>query len=169
MKASLEIIILGNDILNGSTIDEFSYWIGKNLNEEGIIPTRIVVMRMEDLKAEVQSIILNKKFKAVIIAAEFEPYSSDPTLNYISRSLKRKLLPSKTVVGMIKEETLQVTARKTPVLPESAEPIENPKGLVPGFKLIIEDCVVYVLPRKIEELRWMIKNSVAPNLRKILL
>jgi len=162
----LEIIVLGREILDGTVVDEFSYWIGKFLGDEHIIPTRVVVIGEEDLGAEVKSVLSNKTFDVLIIVCEFKPLKGDKILNLISEMTGRQLLQNEKILKTARKDLLESLGKETPVLPEGADIVKNPQGGLLGFRIATQHCEIYVLPKKIDELRLMLYDSIIPNLKK---
>jgi molybdopterin-biosynthesis enzyme MoeA-like protein len=162
----MEIIVLASEILDGTVVDEFSYWIGKHLGDEHIIPTRVVIIEEEDLKAEVISALSTKRFDVLIIVCEFKLLKSDKILNLISEVTGRRLLPDERILKTARKDFLENLGKETPVLPENADIIKNPKGASLGFKIATQHCAIYVLPKKVDELRMILKESVIPDFKK---
>ena len=162
----MEIIVLGSEILDGTVVDEFSYWIGKHLGDEHIMPTRVVIIEEENLRAEIISVLSTKRFDVLIIVCEFKPLKSDKILNLISEVTGRRLLPNERILKTTRKDLLESLGKEIPVLPENADIIKNPKGASLGFKMATRYCEIYVLPKKLDELRLMLKDLVIPDFKK---
>ena len=156
--------MLGNEILDGTKPDEIGYLIGKDLAKEGIVPARMSVILEEDLKAEIESILSTERFDSLIIVCNFRPQKDDKILDLISTAIGRQLLPDKELFEATGKNLLTRSEKKTPTLPDDAA-IKSPNGTVQGFKIMIRHCKIYVLPKKIAELRLTLRNSVIPELR----
>lgn len=164
MEMKMEIIVLGREILDGTVVDEPSYWMGKDLGEENIVPTRVVIIREEGLKAELESVLSTKTFNVLIIACEFKPLMDDRILNLISEAVKKRLLPNKKILSTLGKDLLESFGKEIPVLPQDADPLKNRKGAALGFKMTTQQCNIYVLPKKIDELRLILRDSIIPEL-----
>jgi molybdopterin-biosynthesis enzyme MoeA-like protein len=74
-------------------------------------------------------------------------------------------MPEARISTAIGQDSSKTTKAKNLRVPESADLIKNPSGSALGLKIRTERGIIYVLPRKIDELRFMLKNSVVPELK----
>lgn len=154
----IEVVVVGRDILDGKAVDEFSYWVGRELDKKDIMPTRIVAISEEDLIDEIESVLSSKRFNVLIIICEFNLFKGDKILRSIADAVGLQLSPVKGIS--------QLERSGETVLPEHSKPIRDSKDNLLGFEIQAQQCEIYVLPKKTNELRSMLRDVIIPELEE---
>ena len=144
-EGTAAIVVIGNEILNGSTQDTNSHWLVTRLNDLGMEVGRILVIPdvMDTIVHEVGS--LAREYEFVITTGGIGPTPDDLTREAVARAAGRKLVLNQEAAEMIrashgwKATETQLTMAE---LPEGCRLIGNPHTGAPGF--IVDN--VYVFP-----------------------
>ncbi|OPX21229.1 MAG: hypothetical protein B1H03_07350 [Planctomycetales bacterium 4484_113] len=144
-KGRAAIVVIGNEILNGSTQDTNSHWLVKRLNELGMEVARILVIPdvMDTIVHEVSA--LAREYEFVITTGGIGPTPDDLTREAIARACGRELVFNEEAAEMIRKShggkatEAQLTMAE---LPEGCRLIGNPATGAPGF--IVDN--IYVFP-----------------------
>ena len=140
------IIIIGNEILNGKTIEKNSNFLCRKLSDRGIEVKEIVIIPDEKEKIIEKVNSFRKKFEYVFTTGGIGPTHDDITSESISEAFKVKLELNQHAKKILKEhysdESFTKARLKMAYLPKNATLIDNPVSIAPGFCL--EN--VYVFP-----------------------
>jgi len=145
-RKTFGIIIIGNEILSGKTIDTNSNLVCCKFTSLGLSCKEVVVIPDEE------EIIIEKvnhfreKFDFVFTTGGIGPTHDDITANSVSKAFSVSLILNKVAKKRLEnhysDEPLTQARLKMAYLPNSANLIDNPVSIAPGF--FLEN--VYVLP-----------------------
>jgi len=157
-RKNFGIIIIGNEILSGKTLDTNSHLICTELNNVGMVCKEIVTI------PDIEEIILSKvnlfrqKFDFVFTTGGIGPTHDDKTSNAICRafgdSLKLNKEAKKRLEKHYSDDVLTNARLKMAYVPSRAKLIDNPVSIAPGFYL--EN--VFVFPGVPKILEVMLKD-----------
>jgi len=180
MSVDMEIICVGNELLIGKVVNTNASWLGKRATSLGVSVKRITVVA-DDVK-EMASLfceVIARKPKFIVSTGGLGPTFDDKTLEGIAKALNRKLSVNQDALNMVRAKYKEyarsrgihgdeLTAPKTKmaVLPEGAQPIQNPVGTAPGVRFDIGETVLVVLPGVPREMEAIFEEVVAPMLRQ---
>ncbi|GBF08475.1 hypothetical protein apy_02000 [Aeropyrum pernix] len=167
------IISVGNELLIGRTINTNAAWLGSRLTLLGFEVERVVTVpdRVEDIAEEVGRAL--GRARVVITTGGLGPTYDDVTLQGVAMALGRglKLHPgalemvrrfySKRGLGLTEDRV------KMAMLPEGAEPLENPVGAAPGAVVEARGSLVASLPGVPSEMEAMFEKALRPLLEEI--
>jgi len=169
MKA--EIIIIGDEILYGQTIDTNSAFIAEKLGESGVeISYKTAVG--DEVKKIVEAVHLAQRRVDLIIATGgLGPTSDDLTVKAIAKAFKKNLIFHPEILKKI-EARFKARGIEMPkinqnqaLIPQGAKALENPLGSAPGI-LIEEDKKIFIaLPGVPKEMKAMLEQEVIPRLK----
>ena len=140
------IIIIGNEILSGRTVDKNTSFIASWLNDRGI--------NVEEVRAipDKENVIINtvnelrKKFAYIFTTGGIGPTHDDVTAESISKVFNQKYKYHKEAYRILEEfyknQDFNDGRKKMAKMPEHARLIPNPKTFAAGF--YVEN--VFVLP-----------------------
>ena len=180
MKAQMEILCVGNELLIGKILNTNGQWLARHATTLGIAVKQITVVT-DDVKEIARALqeALARKPNFVITTGGLGPTFDDKTLKGIAKAVKRKLEINKKALKMIKEkyhhyvaERKMVKAKLTPAkikmakLPQGAEPLKNPVGTAPGMKIRVNGTLLAALPGVPPEMEAIFEESLAPLLKK---
>jgi len=175
-----EIVVIGNEILTGHTLDTNSNWMCKKITAVGGEVRRITKVR--DEIAEIADVIrnaLSRKPDFIITTGGLGPTFDDKTAHAIGVALNRKIVLNEDAFRMVQrryKELYEQGAVDTPdmlperkkmaMLPEGAIIIDNFVGTAPGIQIIVDDTVIIALPGVPAEMKEMFERAVLPQIQK---
>ncbi len=133
------ILIIGDEILSGRTMDANTPWIAEQLNKRGIrlAEVRIVQDNKSDIMHAVSS--LRSKYNYVLTAGGIGPTHDDITADAIAETFNIKLKENSEARKMLEEHykttDLNEARLKMALIPEGADLIDNSISGAPGFKI----------------------------------
>ncbi len=145
-RKSSGIIIIGNEILSGKTLETNSNFVCKQLFEIGVECSEIcVISDQKEIIAEKVN-CFRLKYDYVFTSGGIGPTHDDITSESVAYAFKKKLCinleAKKRLVKHYSDDVLTEARLKMAYLPEDASLIDNPVSVAPGF--FLEN--VYVLP-----------------------
>ena len=164
------IIIIGNEILSGRTVDKNTSFIASWLNEKGISVEEVRVI--PDKKQVIIDTVneLRNKFAYVFTTGGIGPTHDDITSESISKVFNQKYQyhqeAYKSLENYYKNQDFNEGRKKMAKMPEHAKLIPNPKTFAAGF--YVEN--VFVLPGVPSILQVMVPylDKIIKNGKKIL-
>ena len=140
------ILIIGDEILSGRTIDTNSNFIAKNLLKSGIKLEEIKVIQ-DQRKIIINNVKrLSNKYSYVFTTGGIGPTHDDITSESISIAFKRKFLINKEAFKILEKYypkgEFNKSRQRMAMMPQNVKLIHNPISAAPGF--IIKN--IYVLP-----------------------
>ena len=176
----VEILVVGNEILIGKTLDTNSNWMAKRLAKYGHELKRITTIEdnIEVISKTLQT-ILERKPDMVITTGGLGPTFDDMTLAGIAKSLNRELELNQHAYnsikrayehaykrGILKLEGMTKEREKMSYLPQGSIPLPNIRGTAPGVKLTEGQTSIFVLPGVPSEMKAIFLNVVKPILKE---
>ena len=169
MKA--EIIAVGSELLTPDRQDTNSLFLTAELNKLGIEVVRKTIVGDERaLLLEAFRDALNR-VPIIIACGGLGPTEDDVTRETVAELLGRKLLRNNAVVQSIEARFRSFGRQMTEnnlrqaMVPEGAEPLENPRGTAPGLWLEKGDQAIALLPGPPRELKPLFLEQVLPRLQ----
>ncbi len=170
MTPVIEIIIVGNEILCGRTIDRNSIHMIRELERAGFSVRHLCVV--DDDTAD-----LIHAFKAaaersdvVLVTGGLGPTSDDRTISAVAEAFGKSLVLDDRSLVKIEElfrrhnRPMSESNRRQALIPEGSRAIDNPVGTAPGIRLDIAGTRFYFLPGVPSEMRTLFGESVLPEL-----
>ncbi len=177
-QSDAEILIIGNELLNGTTLDTNSHWLSKRLTTLGILVVRKTTVR-DDLSEITTAFAesLARKPRWLFSLGGLGPTYDDKTLEGLSRAVGRRLSINRVALKMLRERYRtrprsknqrppRVTkyALKMATLPEHSIPLTNRQGSAPGVFFRTPSTNIVSLPGIPREMKSIIKDAVFPML-----
>jgi len=170
MKA--EIIAVGSEMLTPDKIDTNSLFLTEELNKLGIeIVRKTVVGDDRALLLEAFRDAVNR-VPLTIASGGLGPTEDDLTRETVAELLGRKLVRNDAIVRAIEARfrsfgrVMPDTNVRQAMVPEGAEPLDNPRGTAPGLWLEDRDRTIALLPGPPRELKPMFREQVLPRLQR---
>ena len=176
MKPVIEIIVVGNEILSGRIIDKNAPYMIESLLDAGFTVRFISVVG--DSISEIAGVLNISTGRAhiVLVTGGLGPTSDDVTVEAAAQSFDRALVPDETVLEWIKERfrrrkrIMSDSNRKQALIPEGAEPFENPIGTAPGICMRVKnsdsssdsEATVFLMPGVPREMQTIFDTVVLP-------
>lgn len=176
---SVEIFIIGNEILIGDIQDTNTHWLCREVNDLGGRVTRATVLRDEaaTVAAELRA-ALARGPGVIITSGGLGPTADDLTLDAVARgagvelrlhdralAMVRDRYDELTAAGVLTQGGLNPAREKMAWLPAGAEPLANPVGTAPGVLLWTGRTVIVSLPGVPSELKGIFASSLQPFLQ----
>lgn len=170
MKA--EILITGNEILSGKTIDSNSSFIARTLASAGI-----QVVRNQTVGDDLNKLIaiikeLSNRAPLVIVTGGLGPTRDDLTAEAAAKASDDQLLLFNDALESIKayfsqhQKSMPKSNEKQALLPKNSIWFKNEVGTAPGFALTFNCCFFVFLPGVPNEMQHLLEHAVLPLLKE---
>jgi nicotinamide-nucleotide amidase len=170
MKA--EIIAVGSELLTPDKIDTNSLFLTEELNKLGIeIVRKTVVGDDRALLLEAFRDAVNR-VPLTIASGGLGPTEDDLTRETVAELLGRRLVRNDAIVRAIEARfrsfgrVMPDTNIRQAMVPEGAEPLDNPRGTAPGLWLEDRERTIALLPGPPRELKPMFREQILPRLQR---
>jgi len=170
MKA--EIIAVGSELLTPDRLDTNSLFLTAELNKLGIEVVRKTVVGDEHAPLLAAFRDALNRVPIIVASGGLGPTEDDLTREAVAELLGRKLIRNDAVVRAIAARFRSFGRQMTEnnlrqaMVPEGAEPLENPRGTAPGLWLENGDQIVVLLPGPPRELKPLFFEQVRPRLQR---
>lgn len=169
MKA--DIISIGDEILNGQTINTNASWMAIELNNIGIQIRHVISIsdNREDILDTLDKSL--KKVDFILITGGLGPTSDDLTRDVLAEFFKAKLIFDQKVLDNIerifsaRNREMNEHTKDLARVPQTAKTLYNDMGTAPGALYHIDNQVVVSMPGVPYEMKAMMHKDVLPYLR----
>jgi len=176
----VEILVIGNEILIGKTLDTNSNWMAKRVVKYGHKLKRIIIIE-DDIEVISRTLktILERKPDMIITTGGLGPTFDDMTLVGIAKGLNREIELNEHAYnsikrayehaykrGILKLEGMTKEREKMSYLPQGSIPLPNLRGTAPGVKLTEGETSIFILPGVPSEMKAMFLNVIKPILKE---
>lgn len=174
------ILIIGNEVLDGLTLDTNSNWLARRLIPHGAqIKMRITIRDdPNDISWGIHQLI-EGGCDIILISGGLGPTHDDVTLQGLAQALdmELELNPQALAIvqrqyqwlferGLVDTPTITKTREKMAKLPNKAMPLDNRVGGAPGVLVEHNNCLIIALPGVPAELKAIYETEVEPILLK---
>lgn len=165
------VITIGDELLNGSTIDTNSAFIGKELSTIGIDLTEKIAI--SDKRQHILQTLENYigKFPLILITGGLGPTKDDITKHTLADFFQSKLILNAEVLQFIEQRfakrglQLTETNKLQAMVPDKCTVIQNAMGTAPGMWFEKNNSVIISMPGVPYEMQAMITNTIIPKLQ----
>ncbi len=171
MTPSIELLIIGDEILSGRTIDRNAVHMIARLGEAGF-PVRHVSVSGDALDDLVEAFrIAAGRSDVVIATGGLGPTSDDRTFEAAAGAFGRSLRLNESVMRRIedlfrrRQRFMSKSNSRQAMLPEGATPLDNPIGTAPGVRMEHGRTLIYLLPGVPSEMQAIFRESILPELK----
>jgi molybdenum cofactor synthesis domain-containing protein len=174
------LISIGNELLNGKTINTNVTFLGRKLTNMGFKVLKILTIPDEGVivSSEISQALATSGYRLIIITGGLGPTWDDSTSLFLANALNVETTLNSDALDIVKrryyelyEENLvdspelNSSRRKMAILPIGAEPFNNPIGTAPGiiFDHKSSNTLIYCLPgvpREMEEMYHIIEPKL---------
>ncbi len=170
----LELLTLGDELLDGRRVDTNTAWLGRKFTALGIPPRfrQTTTDRMEDIVAAFQLAL--SRADLVISTGGLGPTADDITFEALAKALGRPLefYPDvfRRIEKRFEEKGIRCPSsnRRQAMLPRGTVELVNEWGTAPGGKIEEEGKTVFVLPGVPLEMENLFERHVQPKLEEAL-
>ena len=178
--AAVEILIIGNEILNGDIQDTNTNWLCKQISSLGQAVYRVAVVRdvVEVIAAEIHA-TLERGARVIFTSGGLGPTADDLTLLGVAKGagvevefhdealrMIKDCYDELAAKGSISQGGLNPAREKMAWLPAGAVPLYNPVGSAPGVLFEKGSSVIISLPGVPAELKGIFNSSLQPFLSR---
>ena len=176
----VEIIVIGNEIMTGHTLDTNSNWLCKKLTELGAVVR--LIMKVPDVINEISNAFkycMSRRPNLIISTGGLGPTFDDKTAEGLSLALSRKLVLNEDAYKMIEDRyedfykrgivespDMNKSRKKMAFLPEGAIPLENSIGAAPGILVEKDGVKIVALPGVPKEMVYIFEKHIASLVKK---
>lgn len=169
----IEMLSTGDEVLYGQIVDTNAAWLSDFLFEEGIsITSRHTVG--DDLLILVDTLQERSLHNDILIVnGGLGPTSDDLSAQAAAQANNESLVLHDEWLKVLERYFLN-RGRKMPssnikqaMLPQSATLIDNPIGTACGFKMVLNNCLLFFTPGVPSEFKEMIRTSILPDIKMI--
>ncbi len=168
MKAT--IISIGNELLNGKTVNSNATFIGGRLYNLGIVTEQIITVKddADAIKENIQAAL--EKSEVLILTGGLGPTHDDITKKAVADFFNSALIFNETILKKVKDKfrrrglKMPEVNRNQALVPDKAKIFDNPVGTAPGMRFEDNQRYIFVLPGVPKEMQSMIDRSVLPFL-----
>ena len=170
MKAA--IISIGNELLNGKTVNKNATVIAAKLYEIGVETVTVLTIRDDAAAIQEALDLALQKAEVVISTGGLGPTHDDITKKVIAEYFRSPLKLDEAILHKIQEKfrrrgsEMPSINRNQALVPEKARLIENPVGTAPGLLFELDNHWVFVLPGVPREMQAMMENFIVPYLKE---
>jgi nicotinamide-nucleotide amidase len=168
-----EIISIGNELLNGNTVNSNATYISKKLHENGIIAGYIQVVGDVAVAIRQALDLALARSDFILLTGGLGPTPDDITRNVVADYFGCKLIFNEQIYNNLKKRfarrgiPIPEVNRNQAMVPEGVELIPNRKGSAQGMIFRRKQKSVFVMPGVPMEMKGMMENTVIPKLREM--
>ena len=175
----VEIIVVGNELLNGTTLDTNSFWLCRELSSIGFKVVKRTTVRDE---LAVISLTFKQSISTrphwIFSIGGLGPTYDDMTVQGLALALRKDLKLDSEAVRMLREsfrrraflgrptKRLSATSLKMARIPEGSRPLQNPVGSAPAVLISHENTRIVALPGVPSEMKAIVKKLLVSQLRE---
>ncbi|MEM3096320.1 MAG: molybdopterin-binding protein [Nitrososphaerota archaeon] len=175
-KLNAEVLNVGNELLDGRTLNTNLHWLCGRLSEIGYVVERATIVRddVSDIASSVKE-ALRRRPKWLLISGGLGPTHDDKTLQGVAKALGRVLRLDRVALEMLKtryEElwkkglmpSVELTEERLKMarLPVGSKPLVNRVGSAPGVLIELKSTKLVCLPGVPAEMKDIFMNEVKP-------
>lgn len=165
------IISIGNELLNGRTVNSNATFISGQLQTIGIPARQAVTIKdtVPEIRATLQYAL--ERADIVLITGGLGPTHDDITLQTLADFFRDKMIYSESIQKHIEEmyhkrgRELPAVPQKLAFVPENAKIIPNSVGTAPGIHFEKHGKHIFAMPGVPREMREMVKEYILPFLQ----
>jgi nicotinamide-nucleotide amidase len=163
----IQLLLTGNEIMSGDTVDSNSAMIAQRLTEFGLTIHRKVTVGDEVALLESELRSLSEGSDVLIVNGGLGPTIDDLTAQVLAQAAGVELEENRAARAHIESwctgrgAQLNAANLKQAILPAGAQILDNPIGSAVGFQLQLNDCLVICTPGVPSELRLMMDIVLA--------
>lgn len=171
----VELLIIGDEILNGRISDKNGPWLSSFLFSKGLPLKRITSIR-DEIDQIIAAILEAKKRSTVLILSG----GLGPTLDDVTKDALGKLLNKPLTLNQNALEVASLNyqrngrdfndvipkGNKYHYLPEGILPLNNPLGYAPGLMTTIDNTQIFCAPGVPREFKAMVEEEFLPLILK---
>lgn len=165
---NIEIIIIGDELLDGRVADTHTATLGRCLNQLGLSISR--QQTLPDRQALISEAVVaaSERASLCVITGGLGPTSDDLTVAALADAAQQPLVEDaeawQRIVERYRPALPPETNRKQALRPEGATALLSEVGTAPALHMTLNGCEIYALPGVPQELAWHLETYLRPAL-----
>ena len=172
IKPKIEVLSTGDEVLYGQITDTNAAWLSNYLFEQGYLVTSRLTIgdNLQQLTESLQQ--RSRQNDVLIVNGGLGPTSDDLTAQAAAQACGEKLILFPQWLAEMenyfaqRNQAMPSSNIKQAMLPQSAIILDNPIGTACGFRMMINQCVIYFTPGVPSEFKRMVSEQIVPDLQK---
>jgi nicotinamide-nucleotide amidase len=166
----IQLLMTGNELMSGDTIDSNSAAIAQRLSRHGLSVYRKIVVGDDPDLLLAQMTALCADGDLLIVNGGLGPTVDDLTAQVLARLLQQPLVEHADALDHLRQwcakrnYSLDGANRKQALLPEGVTIVANKSGSAVGFSARHRNCLIYCTPGVPSELFTMLDDEIIPAL-----
>jgi len=164
------VLTIGDEILQGFTVDTNSTWLGTTLLPYNIKITKIISVgdSLNDIISETRK-ILDDKYDFLFVTGGLGPTHDDITKEAFRQLLDDEIIFDESYYLQLKQYfekrsvKMPESNRSQAMFLKSADVIPNDNGTALGMHFLIKGTHTFIMPGVPGEMRKMVRNYILPN------
>jgi len=172
MDKKAEILSIGNELLNGNTVNTNASYIARRLHETGLPISFIQTVRDKAGAIQAALDISLQRSQIILITGGLGPTPDDLTKQVLADYFQSQLVFHEEIFQKIKQRfekralVMPEINRNMALVPHNAEVIPNTLGTAPGLLFQHDSHLIFVMPGVPRELEAMLELAIIPRLRQ---
>jgi nicotinamide-nucleotide amidase len=173
MTASIELVIIGDELLEGRISDLNGPWLSRYAHRQGARMRRMTIVS-DDLPELVSALReAHERSDLVITCGGLGPTSDDRAREALKTLINAELVDDPRARAMVLahyqriDRTWSEETNTYNLVPEGVTPLSNPSGLAPGLKYQTPTKSIMMLPGVPREFKAMAEVAVLEELRRL--
>jgi nicotinamide-nucleotide amidase len=168
-----KIIAIGDEILQGQTLDTNSNYLAQKLTELSFRVEKILVIG--DRKKEIIEALDNSinKYNLIVFTGGLGPTSDDITKKTLTEYFNGELIQNNEVLKDVENFInargfkLNENNKKQALVPSNCKIVRNPNGTAPGMIFKKNNTTIISMPGVPFEMKQMFEEKIIPEMKKI--
>ena len=167
-----EIINVGDELLNGETVNTNASYLAKKIQELGIELNYQTSVADDSIRLQKVLKRALSRSSIIIITGGLGPTKDDITKNVVAGVLGKQLVLHESTLAKIQSKLQNLTStiiksnNRVALYPDGAEILDNPIGTAPGLIISENEKKIILLPGVPSELKAITEKSVIPYLAR---
>lgn len=173
MSPRAEVVASGDELLHGAALDTNSKYIAAELEACGVAVQRFLVLGDEPQELKLGLAEACARSDVVVLTGGLGPTLDDRTRDVVAELCGAPLRFHEESWQQIQHllgsrgRPVPESNRRQAMLPGTAEPLANPIGTAPGFRIAIGKGTLFALPGVPREMHRMLADHVLPFVRSL--
>jgi len=175
-----EMLVVGNELLNGTTLDTNSHWMSQELTKMGVKVNRKTTIRDElTVISKTFNECISRKPTWLFSIGGLGPTYDDMTIEGLANSAGKRLYLDRAAVQMLKESyerrrkmfnrpvrRMPKSSLKMATIPKGSTPLQNSVGSAAGVLLKVKGTTVVCFPGVPSEMKAIFTEQVVPLIKE---
>ncbi|MDC1106955.1 competence/damage-inducible protein A [Prolixibacteraceae bacterium] len=164
-----KIVTIGDELLIGQVVDTNSAWIGKQLNEIGVVVKNISSIR--DTEVDILNELDDSEMDIILVTGGLGPTNDDITKETVANFFDTELYLDEEYYQSLEALLIAANLDMNPLnkaqalVPRGCIIVPNSKGTAPGMHMIRNNQHYFFMPGVPTEMKQMMLDHIIPQIR----